>query len=407
MLRRRVAQQTATIRAQLDREASLKAAAQAASLAKSQFLANMSHEIRTPLHGVIGMADLAIETPPGEEQHQYLQLIKQCGANLLTVINDILDISKIEAGRLQLEAVPVSLRQFLRATIAVLTISAKKKGLRLDLTIHPDVPDALIGDSNRLNQILLNLAANAIKFTEHGGISIHVSRDELRPSSTVLRFSVKDTGIGIEPEKVGTIFEAFSQADSSITRRFGGTGLGLAISSNLIAMMGGRIWVESTPQAGSTFFFTVEMALDPSVGKTGPAAGAPGSREPHRPLRILLADDNAVNQLVAARMLEKSGHHVVTASNGEEVLALLARETFDAILMDVQMPVMDGLMATRKIREREATSRSHLPIIALTARAMEEDESLCIEAGMDAYLSKPLGSDDLLRTLDALTAAKA
>jgi CheY-like chemotaxis protein len=368
----------------------------------------MSHEIRTPLHGVIGMADLAIETPTGEDQRQYLQLIKQCGANLLTVINDILDISKIEAGRLQLEAVPFSLRQFLRAATAVLTISAKKKGLRLDLTIQPDVPDALIGDSNRLNQIVLNLAANAIKFTEHGGISIHVTREELRPSSTVLRFSVKDTGIGIEPEKVGTVFEAFSQADSSITRRFGGTGLGLAISSNLIAMMGGRIWVESTPQVGSTFFFTVEMALDPSVGKTGPGpAAAPDSRVQHRPLRILLAEDNAVNQLVATRMLEKSGHHVVRAANGEEVLALLARETFDAILMDVQMPVMDGLMATRKIREQEAASKSHLPIIALTARAMEEDESMCIEAGMDAYLSKPLGSDELLRTLDALTAANA
>jgi signal transduction histidine kinase/ActR/RegA family two-component response regulator len=408
MLRRRVAQQTATIRAQLDREASLKTAAQAASVAKSQFLANMSHEIRTPLHGVIGMADLAIETPTGEDQRQYLQLIKQCGANLLTVINDILDISKIEAGRLQLEAVPFSLRQFLRAATAVLTISAKKKGLRLDLTIQPDVPDALIGDSNRLNQIVLNLAANAIKFTEHGGISIHVTREELRPSSTVLRFSVKDTGIGIEPEKVGTVFEAFSQADSSITRRFGGTGLGLAISSNLIAMMGGRIWVESTPQVGSTFFFTVEMALDPSVGKTGPGpAAAPDSRVQHRPLRILLAEDNAVNQLVATRMLEKSGHHVVRASNGEEVLALLARETFDAILMDVQMPVMDGLMATRKIREQEATSGSHLPIIALTARAMEDDESMCIEAGMDGYLSKPLGSEDLLRALDELTAARA
>ena len=264
LLRRRVSQQTATIRAQLDREAALKAAAQAASIAKSQFLANMSHEIRTPLHGLIGMTDLAIETP-GPAQHDYLELVKQCGTSLLSVINDILDISKIEAGRLQLDAVPFSLRRFLRTTVPVLAVSAKQKGLQLEVTIDPDVPDALIADCSRLNQILLNLAGNAIKFTEEGGVFISVTSEELRPLSAVLRIAIKDTGIGIEPEKIETIFEAFSQADSSITRRFGGTGLGLAISSNLVGMMGGRIWVESAPQAGSTFFFTAEMTLDHGV----------------------------------------------------------------------------------------------------------------------------------------------
>jgi signal transduction histidine kinase/ActR/RegA family two-component response regulator len=407
MLRRRVSQQTATIRAQLDREATLKAAAQAASVAKSQFLANMSHEIRTPLHGLIGMTDLAIETPSGPGQHQYLELVKQCGASLLSVINDILDISKIEAGRMQLDPVPFSLRQFLRAATPVLTVSAKQKGLQLELTIDPDVPDALIADSSRLNQILLNLAGNAIKFTEQGGVFISVACAELRPSSAVLRFAIKDTGIGIEPEKIETIFEVFSQADSSITRRFGGTGLGLAISSNLVTMMGGRIWVESTPQAGSTFFFTAELKLDRTLKPASPApAAAPHPPLQRRPLRILLAEDNVVNQIVATRILEKNGHSVIRASNGEEALALFSRETFDAILMDVQMPVMDGLMATGKIRERETQTKSHVPVIALTARAMQEDESICIDAGMDAYLSKPLQSEDLLRTLDELTASQ-
>jgi signal transduction histidine kinase/ActR/RegA family two-component response regulator len=407
LLRRRVSQQTATIRAQLDREATLKAAAQAASVAKSQFLANMSHEIRTPLHGLIGMTDLAIETPPGPDQHQYLELVKQCGTSLLSVINDILDISKIEAGRLQLDPVPFSLRQFLSAATPVLTVSAKQKGLQLELTVDPDVPDALIADSSRLNQILLNLAGNAVKFTERGGVFVSVACAELRRSSAVLRFAIKDTGIGIEPEKVETIFEAFSQADSSITRRFGGTGLGLAISSNLVTMMGGRLWVESTPQAGSTFFFTAEMALDQTPRPTTPApAEAPHPPGQRRPLRILLAEDNAVNQIVATRILEKNGHSVVRAAHGEEALALFSRETFDAILMDVQMPVMDGLMATRKIRERETETKSHVPVIALTARAMQEDESICLDAGMDAYLSKPLLCDDLLRTLDELTASQ-
>jgi signal transduction histidine kinase/CheY-like chemotaxis protein len=411
MLRRRVSHQTATIRAQLDREATLKAAAQAASVAKSQFLANMSHEIRTPLHGLIGMTDLAIDMPSGPDQHQYLELVRQCGTSLLTVINDILDISKIEAGRLQLDAVSFSLRQFLSATTPVLTIGAKQKGLQLELTVHPDVPDALVGDSSRLNQILLNLGGNAIKFTERGGVFISIDCEELRPYSAVLRFSIKDTGIGIEAEKLDTIFEVFSQADSSITRRFGGTGLGLAISSNLVSMMGGRIWVESTPQVGSTFHFTAEMALDPTVkpASPAPAPAAPPANPPveHRPLHILLAEDNVVNQLVATRILERRGHSVVKASNGEEVLARLSRETFDAILMDVQMPVMDGLMATQKIREHEAMTKAHVPIIALTARAMQEDESICLDAGMDAYLSKPLQPDALLRMLDVLATAQA
>jgi signal transduction histidine kinase/CheY-like chemotaxis protein len=405
LLRRRVAQQTATIRAQLDKEATLKAAAQAASVAKSQFLANMSHEIRTPLHGLIGMTNLAIETRPGPDQHQYLELVKQCGTSLLSVINDILDISKIEAGRLQLDPQPFGLRQFLRAATPVLTVSARQKGLRLEVSVDPEVPDALIADSSRLNQILLNLAGNAIKFTEHGGVFVSVACAEHRPPSAVLRFAIKDTGIGIEPEKLETIFEVFSQADSSITRRFGGTGLGLAISSNLVTMMGGRIWVESSPQAGSTFFFTVEMMLDQTPRPATPAS-APHPPVQRRPLHILLAEDNAVNQIVATRILERNGHSVVRAHHGEEALALFSRETFDAILMDVQMPVMDGLMATRKIRERETETRSHVPVIALTARAMQEDESICLEAGMDAYLSKPLQCDDLLRTLDELTASQ-
>jgi len=376
-----------------------------ASRAKSEFLANMSHEIRTPIHGILGMADLAIDSPPGPEQQQYLKLVKQCGASLLAVINDVLDLSKIEAGRLRLDSASFGLRELLRSATAEPSMRARQKGLQFSVEIGPDVPDALMGDAGRLNQILLNLAGNAIKFTEFGRISIGVRLQVLKQTSTVLEISVQDTGIGIEQGKLRVIFDAFEQGDNSVTRKYGGTGLGLAISRSLVTLMGGRIWAESKPGEGSTFFFTVELALGATGGRAVPKPSGE-SLVPGRSLRILLAEDNTVNQLVATRLLQRQGHDVVTACNGEEASTVASQQAFDAILMDVQMPVLDGLMATRRIRQREAGIGAHVPIIALTAHAMQGDRSICLDAGMDAYLSKPIVPADLLRLLDALTAPR-
>jgi signal transduction histidine kinase/CheY-like chemotaxis protein len=403
-LRGRLKQQTEVIGRQLEETAALKEAAVAASRAKSQFLANMSHEIRTPLHGILGMADLAMEVPPGQDQQHYLKLVKQCGTSLLTVINDILDLSKIEAGHLQLDVSSFRLRESLGTTMAMLSVRAQQKGLEFSVLVEPEVPDAVIGDAGRLNQVLVNLAANAVKFTQAGSVAIRVGCEAVKETSAVLRIAVEDTGIGIEPGKTDLIFEAFEQADSSVTRKFGGTGLGLAISRRLVTMMGGRIWVESKPGQGSTFQFTAELALDRAAAPAGELPDAPRTTpaEWHPPLRVLLAEDNSVNQLLATRLLQKQGHEVVAVSNGQEALERIARENYDVVLMDVQMPIMDGLMATRQIREREKASGSHVPIVALTARAMDDDKGICIAAGMDAYLSKPLQTDQLVRLLNAI-----
>jgi signal transduction histidine kinase/CheY-like chemotaxis protein len=412
VLRARLKRQTGIIRRQLDEAAALKEAAETANRAKSEFLANMSHEIRTPLHGILGMADLAMEAGQDGERRHYLDLVKQCGWSLLTVINDILDLSKIEAGRMKLDAAPFQLREFLNRVGAVLTVSARQKGLEFSMSVDAAVPDGLVGDSGRLHQVLLNLAGNALKFTEAGSVGIHVecsgpeeaAPDE--PGSVTLRFLVRDTGIGIDPGKLAVIFEAFEQGDNSVTRKYGGTGLGLAITRRLVGMMGGRIWVESERGQGSTFYFTAAFALkaaSSAAQTSSQAESAPPT--PARPLRLLLAEDNPVNQLLATRVLEKQGHHVIAVANGQEAVEISARDRFDAVLMDVQMPVMDGLMATRHIREREKRTGGHVPIIALTARAMDEDQGTCTAAGMDAFLSKPIHANELLALLNSLESA--
>ncbi|MCW7538752.1 PAS domain S-box protein [Aquabacterium sp. A7-Y] len=417
-----------------------KTAAEAASRAKSEFLANMSHEIRTPMNGVMGLVDLTLETPLNDTQRRYLTLVKSSSTSLLNIINDILDLSRIEAGRMRVEQLAFDVRRLFQEAVAPLEPRAQEKGLTLSCLVAPDVPAQIVADPLRLRQIVVNLVGNAIKFTRHGRVDVS-AWPEGQGGSAVLHLCVADTGVGIPADKLERIFESFTQADNSTTREFGGTGLGLTISRRLAEAMGGRLWAESEAGQGSRFHLTLPLLsmvaedLDTETRRDWSAAAAQSlnlSRDKARSrfestayrgfdeletppdeeaatgagLQVLLIDDHAVNRFIATSLIRRLGHHVTCAVTADEALALCEEQDFDLIFMDIQIPGMSGIELTHRIRSMEAVRGWSCPIVALTAHAMPLDRVRCLEAGMDDYLTKPVEQDRLQGVLQLVSRAR-
>ena len=377
-----------------------KAAAESASRTKSDFLASMSHEIRTPMNAIMGIADLLAKTTLTPEQDKFVQIFRRSGDNLLNLINDILDLSKVESSQLDLERTGFSLSDHLEKVIEMVAPRAQEKGLTLVCDIAPSVSNDLVGDPTRLRQVLLNLLGNAIKFTETGGVTLKVEPDLDSSVPTALRFSVTDSGIGIAADKLAQVFERFTQADSSTTRRFGGSGLGLTISKRLVELMGGRIWVQSEVDKGSLFAFAVPFEVWAAANRPVAAPVGAGPEADLPPLRILMAEDSPDNCTITLAYLEHTPYQVDVAETGAIACRMFTEGHYDLVLMDRQMPVMDGLTATRTIRAWEkAHSRLPTPIIALTASALKGDRETCLAAGCTAYLTKPIKQDVLLQAI--------
>jgi PAS domain S-box-containing protein len=374
--------------------------AETANRAKSQFVANMSHEMRTPMNGIIGMTGLTLDTDLSAEQRDYLTTVKSAAEALLSTIDDLLDFAKLQDGKIEIDATACNLRQSLDATVESLAPRVKEKGLRLESIIEPGTPEVVSCDAARLRQVLAHLADNAVKFTYRGEIRLRLAVESEDTRGFLLHFTVSDTGIGIAPDKLSYIFEAFAQADGSFTRRHCGAGLGLSICAKLVQLMGGRIWAESQMGGGSAFHFTVQCGPAPVTAPVPrqPAAHTNGN-SPELHARVLVAEDNAVNQRLVKRILEKSGCLAVVVGDGQEAVQAVNSQDFDIVLMDIQMPIMDGYEATTRIRQGEKQTGAHLPIVALTAHTLNSDRERCLAAGMDDFLSKPVQTAVLFQTI--------